>query len=52
LSEGEKNRMNQLAIAEAGYRNQLDQISAQGEQARLTKKAPGNLADLYSSIFG
>ena len=52
LSEGERNRLNELAIKEVEFRNALDQIKAGGEQARLTKKAPQDLGSLFGSIFG
>lgn len=52
LSEGERNRLSDLAIAEAGFRNALEQVRVSGEQARLTKKAPQDLGSLFGSIFG
>ena len=52
LSEGEKQRMNQLAIAEKGFQSAMDQIKESGNQARLTKKALPDLGTLYSSMFG
>ena len=63
LTEGEKTRANQLAIAEAGYRNQLEGIRLQGQnqlagiresgsQFRESKKAPAGLDQLFGSIFG
>lgn len=52
LSEGERNRANQLSIAEKGFAAQLEQIREQGNQARLTKKALPDLGTLYSSMFG
>lgn len=51
LSEGEKNRAQQLAIAEKGFEAQLNQIRETGNQARLTKKALPDLGTLYSSMF-
>lgn len=52
LSEGEKNRAQQLAIAEKGFEAQLNQIRESGNQARMTKKALPDLGTLYSSMFG
>ncbi len=52
LSEAEKNRAHELSMAEMGYQNALDRISASGEQARLTKKSPADLASLYRSFMG
>lgn len=52
LSEGEKSRALQLSLAEMEYKRTMDSIKAQGEQARLTKKAPTDLASLYSAIMG
>jgi len=50
LNEGEKNRLNQLAVAEKQMESALAQISAQGDQARQTKKAPTDLATLFRSF--
>lgn len=54
MREGDLGRMNQLAIAEMGFKNSLDQISAQGSQQRLTQAAPrsSSLADIYRSVMG
>jgi len=52
LSEGEKNRMNSLAIAEKGFQAQLEQTKEAGNQARLTKQTLPDLATLYGSMFG
>lgn len=50
-SNADRDRANQLAIAEAGFKNDLEQIAKSGEQDRLTKKAPTDLATLYKSFF-
>lgn len=52
LTEGERNRLNQLAVAEVHYRTALDSIKEQGSQARQTKRAPSDLGSLFGSIFG
>lgn len=52
LSEGEQGRLYQLAEMEASFQSALDNISEQGNQARLTKKAPTDLASLWSSMNG
>ena len=51
-TDNEAQRAHDLSVAEKGFQNALDQISATGEQSRLTKKAPGNLSDLWSSVMG
>ena len=51
LSEGEEDRLNQLAIAEKGYENQLAQIRATGEEERLTKRAPKSLSEIFEDMF-
>ena len=48
----ERDRANQLAMKEMEYKSALEQISATGEEDRITKKAPTDLATLYKSIFG
>ena len=40
LSNSERTRLNQLAIAEAGFRNALDQIRLRGTESRKTQAAP------------
>ncbi len=52
LSEGEQSRLLQLATQEAAFQSALDNIAAQGDQARQTKKAPTDLATLWSSFMG
>jgi hypothetical protein len=52
LSEGEQGRLFELASQEAAFQAALDQIHAQGEEARATKKAPTDLASLWSSMGG
>ena len=48
----EANRANQLAIAEKEYENRLAQLRLEGEQDRLTKRAPSDLGTLFSQFFG
>ena len=45
-------RTQELAMKEAQFRNNLEQIRLTGEQARETKKAPTDLGSLFKSIFG
>lgn len=52
LSEGEQNRLEDLASKEAAFQSALDNIAATGDQARQTKKAPTDLATLWSSMMG
>lgn len=52
LSEGEQSRLLQLATQEASFQSALDNIAASGDQARQTKKAPTDLATLWSSFMG
>lgn len=52
LTVAERKNLNDLAIAESGYRNELDKIRLTGEQKRETKKAPSDLGSLFSSMFG
>lgn len=46
----EANRAQQLAIAEKNYQNQLEQIAASGNQARLTKAANPDMATLLNAF--
>ena len=48
-TSGEADRANQLAISEAGFKNSLEQISAQGEQNLEYYKKTEGLGDLFSS---
>ncbi|RLI98261.1 MAG: hypothetical protein DRP08_08275 [Candidatus Aenigmatarchaeota archaeon] len=50
LTDSERNRINQLAIAEKGYQNALDRIRLQGEQDRETYGYKNDLSNQYSSL--
>ncbi len=52
LSEGQQSRLEHLASQENLFQAQMEQIKEQGNQARLTKKAPTDLATLWSSMMG
>lgn len=52
LSEADKNRAQELSMQENSFKSALDQITAGGEQSRLTKRAPTDLASLWSSFMG
>lgn len=49
LSVAEQNRLSQLAIAEAGFKNNLEQIRERGVQTRETAEFETNLANLAFS---
>lgn len=51
LSEGQQQRLEQLAEQENAFHNDLEKIKANGEQDRLTKKAPTDLATLWKSLM-
>lgn len=50
LSEGEQGRLYQLAEMEASFQSALDNIMEEGNQYRLSKKAPSDLATLFTAM--
>lgn len=50
LTNAEKNRLNELALAEKNYQFALGQIKATGEQTRLTRDTDTNA--LFTALFG
>ena len=50
LSEGEQGRLYKLAEMEASFQAALDNIQEEGNQYRLNKKAPTDLATLFTAM--
>lgn len=49
-TDSEAERANRLALAEWSYKTALDGIRESGNQARMTKKAPSDLASMWSAM--